>query len=816
MIIQHIKLRGSVGIQDGLGKEEINVDFTKFDPGIIAICGPNGAGKTTFIENLTPFRFLKSRPGSLAKQFYLKDSCRDLLVKIKDDEYRLLIYINGASKSGKLESVVYKNGEPLNPDGKEGTYNEIVNDLFGDPDLYFSSLFMPQRRLPFSKLEPAKRKELLLDLIGQHLIQQKCDSAVQASRGLKNDILKVETELSTLADSLKKADELKTNIETTEKAIESKSKEEFDLKINIELLQAEIDRLTEKSKEQAVTESSLKQAQERLSALEDELSKLSEAYFKKSKQFQIFIDQDSKTLEQLQRQLSPEKLQQINQRIIEAEDVRQNYQKMIEISERYRDLQLKVSELKSNMNQAKADHESKNNQIQLEYERIEDKLTDITKDCESKEINLEATLNRKTRATDILDTVPCQKDEAIAQSCSDCQFLKDAIKASSEIVELSTQLGKMKAEHETEIKKQENLRDRAVDKVRSIIDWPETEQATEYRSSMNKIEDEIRSLNFDQTRFTVIRTKYQSYEANNPEKEKQAYLDLQNRIDSLTEKIKEKSAQRDEIESEREEKTAELRDQIESVRAEVETLKALIDPQVNIQLKEKSELVKSETARHKQLSDSLAMMAGRLEILKSKLEELDDQQAEYDRLKGVLADLQSNQADWDHLANNLSKNGGYQSLLVEAAGAEMTPFANELLANYEVPWTIEIATSRPSADGKKMVEGFFVIVNTPSGPRELSDLSGGQEVWIDEVLYDSIGNMLRRRSGLSLLTAIKDEADGALDGERALAYLKAIEASHHASGLHHTILISHRSELQDIIPQRIRFTPGQGIATEID
>ena len=82
MLLQSVKLRGAIGIHRGLGLDEIELDLTQFNPGIIALAGRNGSGKTTIMENLQPFRRLVSRDGSLYDHFQLKDS------------YHLLFHLN--------------------------------------------------------------------------------------------------------------------------------------------------------------------------------------------------------------------------------------------------------------------------------------------------------------------------------------------------------------------------------------------------------------------------------------------------------------------------------------------------------------------------------------------------------------------------------------------------------------------------------------------------------------------------------------------------------------------------------------------------
>jgi ABC-type glutathione transport system ATPase component len=60
--IASLRLRGAIGIMKGVKKEEIAVNFDKYDSGLIALIGANGKGKTTLIENCHPYpRFSRGK-----------------------------------------------------------------------------------------------------------------------------------------------------------------------------------------------------------------------------------------------------------------------------------------------------------------------------------------------------------------------------------------------------------------------------------------------------------------------------------------------------------------------------------------------------------------------------------------------------------------------------------------------------------------------------------------------------------------------------------------------------------------------------------
>ena len=51
-----LTLKGFTGIRDGLGRDELTVDFELLGSGaqLVALVGPNGSGKTTIMDNAQP------------------------------------------------------------------------------------------------------------------------------------------------------------------------------------------------------------------------------------------------------------------------------------------------------------------------------------------------------------------------------------------------------------------------------------------------------------------------------------------------------------------------------------------------------------------------------------------------------------------------------------------------------------------------------------------------------------------------------------------------------------------------------------------
>ena len=97
-----LTLKGFRGIRDGLGRDEVTLDFERLADGaqLIAIAGANGSGKTTILDSLVPFIGLPSRvamagPGGFSyyDHVYLPENVKDLTWAQEGRSYRSQIVI---------------------------------------------------------------------------------------------------------------------------------------------------------------------------------------------------------------------------------------------------------------------------------------------------------------------------------------------------------------------------------------------------------------------------------------------------------------------------------------------------------------------------------------------------------------------------------------------------------------------------------------------------------------------------------------------------------------------------------------------------
>lgn len=167
MRIRRLTLKHALGIQWGLGLEEISLDFQDSGPGVIVLEGDNGRGKSTLLENCIPWPCLLSRPGSLYEHFYGLGE-RRLEIELNGDIYSFRLIIDAVHKKtegfiekrragGELETLTH---------GRMREYEETVTGLFGSLDVFRRSVFAAQKGERFIDLKRSGRKEMLSNILG--------------------------------------------------------------------------------------------------------------------------------------------------------------------------------------------------------------------------------------------------------------------------------------------------------------------------------------------------------------------------------------------------------------------------------------------------------------------------------------------------------------------------------------------------------------------------------------------------------------------------------------------------------------------------
>jgi len=886
MKIKRLFLRGAIGLKPY--GEEISIDFEAFDSGLVCITGQNGAGKSTILESLTPWPMMITRGGSLANYFYLKDSAKELEFEYGGHAYISKIAIDGVA--GKLEATLFRDCAPLN-DGKVPSYKKLCDEIFGDPELFFKSIFLSQAGERIPQMTAGEKKSFFISLLGL----EKYDRLVDATKKKQADI---SSEIQRLRNQ---SESLQVTIDRNREKIEKKPEIEqgiADIKAAIVKLQAEIDKInidieaarkeeeerrqlnakleyTGKEKGELIIEvasainskaSTLREYRDSLYKLESEVNQL-HSKINSGSTIRARFDRLEKSKTEKSR------LDQVRVQVIELRASLEKFQEITrqydETTNQYADLECEIAELQGELSKGDSIRADKARYDELEFQiktatesrqelaGIKVKLDGEKEKARLWRESLQKDIDRLTREYDSarslsgnLDAVPCKHTPDFVSTCPMIAAAREASKSANDIsVKVSDALKQLegkypgqavideleaqyetrelltpddkdyaKLQNEYKTLQSKNLSQllTALDKTAGVITEKQKQlgslqeklagMAPADPAAIKNLESQIAELKFDESAYADLMKDIAYLESQNLP---QLIKDIEAAVVTIEEKkkqVEELSRQMAAAEMDYNQRIAALQEKLESKNTEYAKIKAEIDrPLVyNLAILESNKRLKSE--QHQNELTALGESRNALNGITALIHENEELELRQAALDGEVDNLDRELSDWNLLEKAFGKNG-LQALELDAAGPAIAGIATEMIQEFGRNWSISINTVKNSADDKKQIETFDIIVNTPEGSKNFNLLSGGEQVWVSESIRKAITIYLNKFSFRDYRTIFQDEADGALDPERAMAFLETSLKAHQLTGAHHTLIITQRREISDRIPQRIELYP---------
>ena len=157
MRIVYFRLLNYAGIYNGMGINELKIDFAKCNHVITMISGKNGVGKSTLLKSLNPLpdgseNFLDKLP--VEKEIVINDN---------GNIYRLLIQspvTSNGNRSG-TKAFISKNGNELNTTGNVTSYKEILFSEFELDSNYIALSKLSSDDRGLADKTPAERKKFV-------------------------------------------------------------------------------------------------------------------------------------------------------------------------------------------------------------------------------------------------------------------------------------------------------------------------------------------------------------------------------------------------------------------------------------------------------------------------------------------------------------------------------------------------------------------------------------------------------------------------------------------------------------------------------
>ena len=143
--LKWVEVTGYKPFKNGLGKDFIRIDFSKYGNSVVGIVAPGGSGKSSTSDLVYPHPECLSQPAMKTDLFGLPESSIRQGFDVNGDT--VICEIKGNAETGKFVYLCSVNGEEKCKKGiKE--YKELVNSIFGTIHEYALTVVRTQFRFP--------------------------------------------------------------------------------------------------------------------------------------------------------------------------------------------------------------------------------------------------------------------------------------------------------------------------------------------------------------------------------------------------------------------------------------------------------------------------------------------------------------------------------------------------------------------------------------------------------------------------------------------------------------------------------------------
>jgi len=782
-----LRLKGAKGLLAGPkltwdGIPEIEIDFTG-KTGLIGFDGENGSGKSSVLENLHMYPQLVSRSGALWSHFVGRDAEKEFECDFMGNSYRSLIKMD--CEQQKQEGYLWVNGKPT-CNGKITQYKEAVNEIFGQPFVYFRSQFCPQKSkatkdMQLENLTVGVFRELLREFLNLQKYSVYEDTAKQAANIYQGKAGQLDARITVLQENISVKEEKKVDVALAQNHLSIKTDELSIFKQAIIDKRTTIDALKATIQQNAVALERRKDLQAQIERVEAELVEEKETVEKEIsalavKYREIKLDID--------KQFFPAPLKESIEKA--ADNVR---------------------ELESSLAGLVAQIEEENQNVPVYQKRGHDLETDLAelrqqvKDLENdREI---ATLDRELhRITGQLgnkfDLSKPLADRAEDCASTTCSFIVAALQAEKEIPELEFQKrdieGTLAARKKSIVTAKfaldEQIKTATNDlgNARQIL-INTTELLTMHREKLTSIRQEIAAQKaladrLPDVRFAEIRK-----------------ADLEKQLAEVTEQGTDKKNLWVAKENVYHTRINELCDDRMVIDGQLLEFAGAETKLQGVQW----DIREIETSKLPALETEIQAARNKIAALEAELARIAEAETELVEVMHQRELLVRNVSSWRYLQNSCGKNG-LQNLRMGAAAPMIVHNANRLLSQaFNALYSVRLQDQ----DEKGREDMSIKIIMENGNEIFLDDISGGQRVWCVQAITLAMSLLNQEKGGKKFDYYCGDEADGALDADNAEKFTALYRPFMAEAGLSQLCYISHKESCRAMADHILEFSHGK-------
>jgi DNA repair protein SbcC/Rad50 len=784
-----LTLKGFTGIRDGLGHEELTIDFESLGSGaqLVALVGPNGCGKTTIMDNAQPYRLMPSRATSASVggfSYYdhlcAPEGCKDLEWAHEGRRLRsqLVFRMNGARRTeaflhewreGRWSPVVMPDG--TRSDGKTDTYDRCVEGLLGTPETFFTSAFHAQNRRQLSAYRPSEVKGLLVELLGLEQIRAAGQNAGRVAAQLAQALEQQRAALARQRVLEQSVQQLRGLVEAARAQVRSAAERTAAAQAGLQSAQQQ---LAQRDAERAAANGveALRQSlQAQIGELAQRKSTLAGAHARLAGELKTLRDRAADALRAAEESAIAGRVRL--QRDIGAAQALLSRQQAVRAA---------VARLRALGEQEQAARTALRaaDELRERCARVHQRLQVIAANRQGLEREAGAAAVRVR--LQLTQEVPCSGTDLQGA----CKLLADAREAKA----LQPSADLKIAQVRQELALLDEDRDKLQQELAGLGD--PSARVVEARAALDAVIEQRRVANADAALAESLdqaqdRLQHIAAEA----------VEMGQRLQVARTSAGEEGSRCDVAEREAEQRHAGDVAQLDASAQRLTRQLAGLPPPFD-ESRRAAAVHAAGNARQAlgEAAAASAAAATRHAELLGRLQQSSAHLADGSAAAQAVTQLETELAMWTALSKALG-NDGVIALCIDDAGPTLASLANELLLGcYGPRFSVSITTQVETAK-KDLKEGFDMIVfdAESNASKSVALMSGGERVWIDEALTRAIAVYLSQSAGRRYQTLFSDEADGPLDPDRKRMFMAMKREVLRIGGYEQEIFVSQATEL---------------------
>jgi exonuclease SbcC len=851
MIPVRLKLRNFMCYRDNVPP----LDFTGIH--LACISGDNGNGKSAIIDAMTWALWGKARAKSIDDLIHSTQSEMEVEFEfaIGEQLYRIIRKRSrpkkrtGAGQSSlefQISILPGKDFRPITGNTIDQTQQKIIETLHMDYDTFINSAYLRQGHADeFTRQDPAKRKEVLGNILGLSIYDELEDRAKELTKKhetdstqLENTIGEIEGELAqkpTYKAELEQAQSTLSRIEAivqekeiARNGLRQKKEALENKKIQLEELEG---RIQTGNRDLQRREEQVGQHLSRIKDYEEMISRRGEieaGYIRYTETKKVNDELDRKlrqtvALEKQKSQLEAKIEKARNELTTEHTVIRRDIGNLEVKAAKLPELKSQLSQTQAQIRQL-ADYEAT---LRVKEESLQDAQRQVSQ-LEVEKTRLEREIGEVGEKLDLISSHITSHTEARCPLCEqeltreglkliETKYIKEkrdksellksnqedlaqkrsaleAIQKERKLLELGLNQEKTRAQSQAVIIAKEISE---IEKdVKRLVELRETLEGIEQRLAkrefavaeqiaLSAIERELAGLGYDAAKHEQARQQLSQLEPYEREKGK-----LDEAVKLIDEEKESLARAREEVEGKLQSLKLDSQKK-ESLAAEIADL-----PQVSRELDE----VESE---YRDLVSQLAQAQEALGSIRAGLQRLAELELKKKEKEAQLAQLSREGSVYRELAKAFGKTG-IQALIIDTALPEIETEANKLLSRMtDNRMHVKFETQKPTKKGT-VQETLDIAIADELGTRNYEMYSGGEAFRINFAIRIALSRWLARRAGAPLPTLIIDEGFGTQDSTGMEKVKEAIISIQ--EDFEKILVITHMEELKDAFPTRIDVT----------